>query len=222
MKLTLELMLFGLAAILRRNSNKPLVQAKLREQTRSVQIRTLDASVARYFVFCGGAVLSRRGVLANPDVSLLWKDAGKAARVMRSSAPDALPDALADGWLRITGDSEVAGWFGELVRLARGAVRSEVAAKPPVAVIGLGRMGSGIAGSLLGNGYPLTVFNRSEEKLRPLVEAGAKAAPTPAAAARAAGYVITSMANDAAMRAVAEGPDGLIAGLGRGAIHIGA
>ena len=66
------------------------------------------------------------------------------------------------------------------------------------------------------------VYNRTEEKTRPLVEAGANAAPTPAAAARAAKYVVTSLMGDASVFAVAEGPDGILAGLERGAIHLGA
>jgi 3-hydroxyisobutyrate dehydrogenase-like beta-hydroxyacid dehydrogenase len=221
MKLMLELMLFGLAVILRRNSPQALVQTKLRERSRTIQIRTQDGGVARYFVFCGGAVLSRRGVLPNPDASLIWKDATTAVRSLRSSAADAMQTALAHEWLSIAGDGEVAVWFGDLVRLARGHTQ-DAAAKPPVAVIGLGRMGSGIARSLLKNGYPVTVYNRSEEKMRALAEAGVKMAATPAIAARAAQYVITSLANDAAVFAVVEGPDGLLAGIGHGAVHIGA
>jgi hypothetical protein len=115
MKLMLELMLLGLAILLRRNAQQPLVQAKLRDRARIVQIRTRDASVARYFVFCGGAVLSRRGTLASPDVSLVWKDAATATRVLRSADPDAVPAALAHEWLHIAGDGEVAAWFGDLV-----------------------------------------------------------------------------------------------------------
>ena len=42
MALTLELMLFGLATILRRNADKPLVKAKLADRARVVQIRTAD------------------------------------------------------------------------------------------------------------------------------------------------------------------------------------
>ena len=222
MKLMLELMLFGLATVLRRNSEKPLLQAKLRDRSRAVQVRTQDGSVARHFVFCGGAVLSRRGVLASPDVSLVWKDAATATRVLRSSAPDAVQTALAHEWLSIIGDAEVAAWFSELVRLIRSGTGNAETAKPAVAVIGLGRMGSGIARSLLRGGYPVTVYNRSEEKMRPLAEVGAKTAATAAAAARAAKYVITSLANDAAVFTVVEGPDGLLSGLEPGAVHIGA
>ena len=222
MNAMLEILLFGLATILHRSSKKPLVQAKLRDRSRAIQVRTRDNSVGRGFLFCGGAVFSQRGVLANPDVSLVWRDAAVATRVMRSSAPDALQNALANEWLTIVGDGEVATWFGDLVRLARGRTQEAAAAKPPVAVIGLGRMGSGIARSLLRAGFSVTVYNRTEEKMRPLVDAGATAAATPAAAARAAKFVVTSLMSDASVFAIVEAPDGLLAALPRDAVHIGA
>jgi len=222
MKLPLELMLFGLATILRRNAGKPVVQAKLHDRSCAVQVRTRDGGVGRSFVFCGGAVFSQRGVLANPDVSLIWWDAAVATRALRSSDPDALQRALASEWLSIVGNGEVAAWFGDLVRLARNRTQNVTAPKPRVAVIGLGRMGSGIAYSLLRAGFPVTVYNRTKEKMSPLVEAGATAAASPAAAARAANFVITSLMGDASVLAIVEGPDGLFAGLGRDAVHISA
>lgn len=222
MKLSLELMMFGLATVLRLNSRKPLVLAKLRNRRLAVQVRTRDGSVGRYFVFCGGALFSRRGVLASPDVSLVWKDAAVAVRSFRSSDPDALQTALADQSLSIIGDGEVAIWFGEIVRAVRSGAHRADAMMPPVAVIGLGRMGSGIASSLLHSGFPVVVYNRTEEKARPLVEAGAKAVATPAAAVRAARYVVTSLMGDSSISAVVEGADGLLAGLDRAAVHIGA
>ena len=222
MRLPLELLLLGLATILRRRAEKPLVKAKLGEDARVVQIRTQDGGVGRYFVFSGGAVFSRRGVASSPDVSLVWKDATVAAGALLRGSSDAIPEALANGSLSIVGDPATAVWFGELVRLARGGAQPARAAKPSVSVIGLGRMGSGIARSLLRAGLPVTVYNRTEDKARPLVEAGAMAAATPAAAARASKFVITSLMGDASVSAVVEGPEGLLAGLGRGAVHIGA
>lgn len=222
MKPVLELMFSGLAIILRRNSTKPLIQAKLLDHNCAVQVRTQDNSVGRYFVFYGGAIFSQRGVLANPDVSLVWKDAAVATRALRSSGPDTVQNALANGWLSIVGNGEVAVWFGDLVRLVQNRKQDVAAGKPPVAVIGLGRMGSGIARSLLRAGFPVTVYNRTHEKTIPLVEAGATAAATPADAARAVRFVITSLMGDASVFAVVEGPDGLLAGLDGDAVHIGA
>ena len=90
-----------------------------------------------------------------------------------------------------------------------------------VACIGLGRMGSGIARNILNAGFPLSVYNRTREKMRPLVEAGAKAASTPREAAAAADIVVTSLMDDASVLGAATGDTGILAGMRPGAIHIG-
>ncbi len=81
-----------------------------------------------------------------------------------------------------------------------------------VAVVGLGAMGSRIAARLLAAGYPLVVWNRSPEKLGPLLELGAVAAATPAEAASRADVLITIVADPEALRAVSDGSDGIVAG----------
>ncbi|MCL1790455.1 MAG: NAD(P)-dependent oxidoreductase [Peptococcaceae bacterium] len=223
MKPSLDMMLFGLTLLLKRNAKKPAVRALLHNRTHTVEIRTADKTTSRYFVFCGKDLFSRRGQLANPDVALVWKTPSVAVDVLSSSDPDAFQSALARGDVSIAGNGDVAAWFGNLTNVIRGRTPSDAGAdKPPVAVIGLGRMGSGIAHSLLRNGFPVTVYNRTESKTRPLVEAGAKAASTPAQAAKSAKYVITSLMDDTSVLAVLEGPDGLLAGLEPGAVHIGA
>ncbi|MFP3991162.1 NAD(P)-dependent oxidoreductase [Streptomyces sp. E11-3] len=71
-----------------------------------------------------------------------------------------------------------------------------------IAFLGLGHMGAPMARHLLTAGHPLTVWNRTAAKTAPLVEAGARAAPTPAEAARAADVVVTMLAGPEALRAV--------------------
>ena len=93
--------------------------------------------------------------------------------------------------------------------------------KPQVAFLGLGKMGLAMAANLQKAGYPLVVWNRSAEKAAPLTAAGASLAETPAAAAQAADIVISSLADDASLKAVVSGPDGVLAGLRPGAIHVG-
>jgi 3-hydroxyisobutyrate dehydrogenase-like beta-hydroxyacid dehydrogenase len=89
-----------------------------------------------------------------------------------------------------------------------------------VAVLGLGRMGSAIAETMLREGFAVRVWNRTAAKADPLVGAGATRAPTPAAAAAGAGVVISSMLDDAALRELVEAPDGVLAGLDHGAVHV--
>ncbi|MEU3778527.1 NAD(P)-dependent oxidoreductase [Streptomyces sp. NPDC032472] len=74
-----------------------------------------------------------------------------------------------------------------------------------IAFLGLGAMGLPMARHLLSAPHPLTVWNRTADKARPLVEAGAVYAATPAEAVRGADLVITMLADPAALRAVAAG-----------------
>ena len=93
--------------------------------------------------------------------------------------------------------------------------------KPAIAFIGLGKMGVAMAANLQRAGYRLVVWNRSPDKARPLLAGGASIAESAAAAAQAADIVISSLADDASLRAVAAGPDGVLSGLRPGAIHVG-
>jgi 3-hydroxyisobutyrate dehydrogenase-like beta-hydroxyacid dehydrogenase len=81
-----------------------------------------------------------------------------------------------------------------------------------IAVVGLGAMGSRIAGRLLDAGYELVVWNRDGTKAEPLAARGATEASSPAEAARAAEAVITMVTDPDALRAVTEGADGVTAG----------
>lgn len=89
-----------------------------------------------------------------------------------------------------------------------------------VAVIGLGRMGSGMAQSLLKAGYPLIVYNRSRAKAEPLAASGAKIAASPRDAAQSADIVLTSLLDDGSILDLMVAPDGLLAGLPQGGIHL--
>ena len=89
-----------------------------------------------------------------------------------------------------------------------------------VCFLGLGVMGSEMAGRVLDAGHSLTVWNRSRERAEPLVRRGAILASTPRAAAADADVVVAMLADDEASRAVWLGPDGALAGLGAGATAI--
>jgi 3-hydroxyisobutyrate dehydrogenase-like beta-hydroxyacid dehydrogenase len=88
-----------------------------------------------------------------------------------------------------------------------------------IGFIGLGRMGSAMATNLLKAGHQVTVFNRSPEKLRPLVELGARAASTVSDACRG-DLVVTMLADDTAVADVALPHGGIVSVLPRGAIHL--
>ena len=85
--------------------------------------------------------------------------------------------------------------------------------------IGLGHMGSAMAANLLRAGHEVTVFNRSPEKRRALLELGAHEAVTVADACRG-DVVITMLADDLAVARVVLADDGIVGQLAVGAIHI--
>jgi 3-hydroxyisobutyrate dehydrogenase-like beta-hydroxyacid dehydrogenase len=89
-----------------------------------------------------------------------------------------------------------------------------------LAFLGLGQMGLPMAGRLLEAGHELAVWNRTASKADPLVERGAVAAETPAAAAKDADGVITMLADPEAMEHVVVGSDGAATGMVPGATLI--
>jgi 3-hydroxyisobutyrate dehydrogenase len=89
-----------------------------------------------------------------------------------------------------------------------------------VALLGLGTMGSGMAANLLKTGFSVTVYNRTAAKARPLIDAGARFASTPAEAVTDASVIISMLADDAASREVWLGKDGALATASKGAILI--
>jgi len=90
-----------------------------------------------------------------------------------------------------------------------------------VGFIGLGQMGSAMAANLLKAGHEVTVYNRSRDKAEALAGEGAKVAATVADAC-GGDAVFTMLAHDDALSAVVHGDGGVLASLGKGAVHISA
>jgi 3-hydroxyisobutyrate dehydrogenase-like beta-hydroxyacid dehydrogenase len=78
-----------------------------------------------------------------------------------------------------------------------------------IAVLGLGNMGSGIAGRLLDAGHELHVWNRTAARAEPLAARGAVLEASPGAAVREVEVAITSLADDEAVLGVVLGDDGV-------------
>jgi 3-hydroxyisobutyrate dehydrogenase-like beta-hydroxyacid dehydrogenase len=89
-----------------------------------------------------------------------------------------------------------------------------------VGFIGLGRMGQAMARRLLDAGHDVAVYNRTPEKLQVLAAAGAKVVGSIAEAARYGEAVFTMLADDDALKDVAEQTGGLLQSLPNGGIHI--
>ncbi|HET7873930.1 MAG TPA: NAD(P)-dependent oxidoreductase, partial [Methylomirabilota bacterium] len=86
--------------------------------------------------------------------------------------------------------------------------------------VGLGAMGSRLATRLMAAGHTVVGYNRTAEKARALVAAGLRLERTPRAVAEATDTVFSMITDDAALRAVAVGPEGVVAGLRSGAVWV--
>jgi len=84
-----------------------------------------------------------------------------------------------------------------------------------VGFIGLGNMGSAMAKNLAQAGFRLRVWNRNPQKAKEMVRdlPQAQLCNTPREAAEGSQFVVSSLANDEAVRAVTFGPDGTLSGM---------
>lgn len=216
----LSLLLFGLSAKLRKASrSNPRLRDRLRARTASIRIRTEDQREGRLFVFSDGRVFTKPGGRGEADATLVWNDAATAFRAMTSNDPQAVAKALDAGALNIVGDPMVAQWFAGLIQAMKGTTTAPASAET-VAVIGLGKMGAGLAQNIQNSGFPLVAYNRTAAKAKPFVDRGARLAASPRDAAARAGIVVTSLMDDASVRNIVTAPDGILAGLAPGGIHL--
>lgn len=79
-----------------------------------------------------------------------------------------------------------------------------------IGVAGLGAMGAAIAARLIEAGHDVTVWNRTPGKTKPLADAGAEVAGSPAAVAAVSDAVITILTDGKAVDQVYNGPNGLL------------
>jgi 3-hydroxyisobutyrate dehydrogenase-like beta-hydroxyacid dehydrogenase len=86
--------------------------------------------------------------------------------------------------------------------------------------IGIGAMGSRIAGRLLKHGFQVTVFDRNPDKAKALIESGAKVAHSIAELASGADVVLSSLTNDEAVHTVYIGSQGVLEHIRRGSMII--
>ena len=90
-----------------------------------------------------------------------------------------------------------------------------------VAFIGLGVMGYPMAGHLKNGGHDVTVYNRTVAKAEQWVaEYGGASASSPRAAVSDVEIAFSCVGNDADLRSVVLGDDGILAGLGSGKVFV--
>ena len=86
--------------------------------------------------------------------------------------------------------------------------------------IGLGAMGSRMANRLLDKGHTVTGFNRTRSKAQWLIDRGMAWGDSPRAVAQAADVIFVMVTDSKALEGIADGPDGLLAGLRPGQVVI--
>jgi 3-hydroxyisobutyrate dehydrogenase-like beta-hydroxyacid dehydrogenase len=86
--------------------------------------------------------------------------------------------------------------------------------------VGLGVMGGRIAKRLLDAGHDVVGYNRTRAKAEWLAGSGMRFADSPREVAEKSDIVFSMVTDGAALTAITDGPDGLLAGLGPGKIHI--
>ena len=86
-----------------------------------------------------------------------------------------------------------------------------MAEKIKVGIIGLGQMGSPVAGRLLCEGVPLVVYDINPEAVQRIVDKGAAVASSPADVARQCNILLTVLPNGPHVSSVAEGEEGFLA-----------
>jgi 3-hydroxyisobutyrate dehydrogenase-like beta-hydroxyacid dehydrogenase len=89
-----------------------------------------------------------------------------------------------------------------------------------IGIVGLGAMGGRIAGRLLASGHEVYGTNRSPSKAVTLVERGLVWRDTAREVAEAAEVIFSMVTDDAALEAVASGPDGILAGLAPDKVYV--
>jgi 3-hydroxyisobutyrate dehydrogenase-like beta-hydroxyacid dehydrogenase len=91
---------------------------------------------------------------------------------------------------------------------------------PELGFVGLGVMGTAIVRRLLEAGHEVSVWNRTSQKAEPLLAAGAHWVESPREAAERSEIVFTMVTNTAALEAVTDGQDGILAGLSAGKLYV--
>src|SRR5690242_16973424 len=77
--------------------------------------------------------------------------------------------------------------------------------------VGLGAMGGRVTKRLLDAGHTVVGYNRTHAKAEWLLAAGMRWGESPRAVAEAADVIFSMVTNTAALEAVVEGPDGILA-----------
>ena len=89
-----------------------------------------------------------------------------------------------------------------------------------IGFIGLGSLGTPIAMNILESGHTLHLYNRTVSKAKPLADKGAIVSQSVSALAKECDIVFTIVSDDAALKEISEGANGLVKNMKPGSIHV--
>ncbi|MDX6319728.1 MAG: hypothetical protein QOD35_3128, partial [Nocardioidaceae bacterium] len=96
----------------------------------------------------------------------------------------------------------------------------EVSEMESIGFVGLGAMGSQMAGRLLDSGYTVYGTNRTRSKAQELIDHGLRWRGTPREVAGAADVTFSMVTDDSALDAITSGPNGVLAGLADRKVYV--
>ena len=118
-KMVFSIILFGLDLMLKRAVRKyPSFKHRLKEKNFTAQIKVKDNSRGRHFTFKNGNITSKAGIHPSPDVTIVYRNAYLAAKLMRPNR-DQLEQisAMKNFQIGMEGPDELTMWFLETLSL---------------------------------------------------------------------------------------------------------
>jgi len=118
-RLVFSIILFGLNLMLKRAARKhPSYKHRLKEKDFTAQIKVRDNSQGRHFTFQNGNIKSKAGIHSSPDVTIVYRNAYLAAKLMRPNRDQlAQINAMKNFQIGIQGPDELTMWFMETLSL---------------------------------------------------------------------------------------------------------
>ena len=112
-----SVILFGLSQVLKFTARRhPAFATRLKEKNMTVQMRTADKTIGRWFTFKDGKITSRAGIHAKPDVTISFKNEQIAAELLMPPLDmQNQIDAIKDFKLQMDGPEELSSWFTQTV-----------------------------------------------------------------------------------------------------------
>jgi molybdopterin guanine dinucleotide-containing S/N-oxide reductase-like protein len=117
--ITFRALLFTASQLMKQKARtNPSFKARLKEKNFIAQMKVLDNSVGRYFIFHQGKITSRRGIHSKPDICLGFSDAAMGCRLLIPSCDrQKKTDAMKNFRLTLNGPDELTCWFMETLSL---------------------------------------------------------------------------------------------------------